>query len=160
MNHISLARVDDRLIHGQVMTNWLQYTGAKQIIIIDDEVDADPFLNRVIKMAAPKSVNVQIFDQAKAVSFLLEELSSPTILLAKSPAVYLYLVQQGIPLTKITIGGMGANKSRKTLYKNISANGEERQMMKALINLGVTVTIQIISSDKAITVTDKLLTER
>lgn len=40
---IVLARIDDRLIHGQVMTSWLNYTGANRIIIIDDETANDTF---------------------------------------------------------------------------------------------------------------------
>ena len=48
MSNIVLARIDDRLIHGQVMTAWVQYTGGNEIVIADDKVANDPFLSAVI----------------------------------------------------------------------------------------------------------------
>lgn len=46
---IVLVRIDDRLIHGQVMTSWLNYTSANKIMIIDDEVANDAFMKSVLK---------------------------------------------------------------------------------------------------------------
>ena len=43
MGKIVLSRIDDRLIHGQVMTAWVSYVGGKEILIIDDKVAKDPF---------------------------------------------------------------------------------------------------------------------
>ena len=52
MENILLARVDDRLIHGQVMTAWLKRYPAKQVIIVDDGVAKDDFMASVLQMAA------------------------------------------------------------------------------------------------------------
>ena len=46
---IVLVRIDDRLIHGQVMTSWLNYASANKIMIIDDEVANDAFMKSVLK---------------------------------------------------------------------------------------------------------------
>ena len=54
MSNIVLARIDDRLIHGQVMTAWVQYTGGNEIVIADDKVANDPFLSAVITRAVWK----------------------------------------------------------------------------------------------------------
>lgn len=43
MKHIVWTRIDDRLIHGQVMTQWIQYTEANEVLIIDDGVAKDSF---------------------------------------------------------------------------------------------------------------------
>lgn len=157
MSHIKLARVDDRLIHGQVVTNWLQFTGAKQIVIIDDGTANDPFTSRIISMAAPSGTELKIFTVDKAIDFLNNELSVPTLLLAKTPKVYFDLVKGGVGITHVILGGMGASKNRTKLYKNISASQEDRQYIKELLDHNVTVSVQIISSDKAVTVTEKLL---
>ena len=53
MGEIVLVRIDDRLIHGQVMTAWVKETGANQIIIVDDEVSKDLFMSEVMKASAP-----------------------------------------------------------------------------------------------------------
>ena len=46
MGEIVLARIDDRLIHGQVMTAWLQFTGGNHIVIVDDATAGDEFTQR------------------------------------------------------------------------------------------------------------------
>lgn len=47
---IVMVRIDDRLIHGQVMTSWLNFLGANKIMIIDDGVAVDPFVKSVLEM--------------------------------------------------------------------------------------------------------------
>ena len=51
MEQLLLARVDDRLIHGQVMTAWMKLLPAKEILIADDKVAKDPFMTQVLTMA-------------------------------------------------------------------------------------------------------------
>ena len=63
---IVLVRIDDRLIHGQVMTSWLNYTGANKIMIIDDEVANDPFMKSVLKTCVPANVKLATFTVEKA----------------------------------------------------------------------------------------------
>lgn len=56
-NSIVLTRIDDRLIHGQVMTSWLNYTSATKIMVVDDRSAQDPFLKTVLKMQFPKMLD-------------------------------------------------------------------------------------------------------
>lgn len=58
---IVLVRIDDRLIHGQVMTSWLNYTGANKIMVIDDGVAEDPFMKSVLKTCVPANVKLATF---------------------------------------------------------------------------------------------------
>ena len=57
---ISLCRIDDRLIHGQVATQWLKYSGANYILIVDDSVAADTFLVQICKTLAPNGITVEV----------------------------------------------------------------------------------------------------
>ena len=139
---IVLARVDDRLIHGQVMTSWLNYTWASKIIVIDDATANDAFLSMIIKTLVPtveKSVDV--------VSKIGDE---KVIILAKTPAPYLNLIENGITLPKVNLGGMGSTMNRKTLYRNISASEEEIETFKKIMEHGVDVEIQMVTEDQAI----------
>ena len=63
---IVLVRIDDRLIHGQVMTSWLNYTSANKIMIIDDEVANDAFMKSVLKTCVPANVKLATFTVEKA----------------------------------------------------------------------------------------------
>jgi len=152
MENLILARIDDRLIHGQVMTAWMKVMPAKKIIIVDNKVAKDAFMISVLELAAPSGVKVSVFTEGQAIEALKEGLSVPTIMLAKTPLAYKALVDGGVPLTAINIGGMGMNAGRKTLFKNIAATDEERSVFKEFIDKGIDVKIQIIPAEREIEV--------
>lgn len=150
MENLILTRIDDRLIHGQVMTAWMKVMPAKRIIIVDNKVAADDFMKDVLEMAAPGGVRMDICSVEKAIDILNKGLSVPTIMLAKTPLTLKALVDGGIELKEINIGGIGMNEGRKTLYKNIAVTEEERQILKEFIQKGIDVKIQIIPAEKVI----------
>ena len=156
MENVLLARVDDRLIHGQVMTAWMKLLPAKEIIVIDNKVAKDEFMITVLEMAAPTGVKVKVFTEEKAAEVLQAGLSKPTILLANSPVSYKGIIDRGVELEAINLGVMGINIDRTTLYKNIAASPAEREAIKEFLDKGIDVKIQVIPADKVVEVKDIL----
>lgn len=150
MSEIVLTRIDDRLIHGQVMTAWVKKTRANQILIIDDEVAKDEFMREVLKMSAPNGIDIVVKGLADAVEFLnqQEDKDNRLIILVKGPAVIEQLLENGISIDKLIVGGMGAKAERRVLYKNISASEEERAVFKRMIDRKIPVVIHIIPDQK------------
>ncbi|WP_159160771.1 PTS system mannose/fructose/N-acetylgalactosamine-transporter subunit IIB [Enterococcus casseliflavus] len=150
MSEIVLTRIDDRLIHGQVMTAWVKKTRANQILIIDDEVAKDDFMSEILKMSAPAGIDIVVKGQVDAVSFLKaqDKEKKRLIILVKAPATIATIVEKGIEIDKLVVGGMGAKANRRVLYKNISASDEERTTFKKLIDRGIPVVIHIIPDQK------------
>ena len=145
---IVLVRIDDRLIHGQVMTSWLNYTSANKIMIIDNEVAVDPFIKSVLKTCIPANVKLAIFDIEKAAIRLKKGFTNNRcIVLVKYPKTLYDLMKCGIVFDSINIGGMGVTGERKKFYKNISMSEEEKMMLKELIKKGSKIHIRIISED-------------
>ena len=101
MENLLLARIDDRLIHGQVMTAWMKVMPAKKIIIVDNKAAKDDFMINVLELAAPSGVKVEVLNEEKAIESLKKGLSVPTIMLAKSPYAYKALVDRGINIILI-----------------------------------------------------------
>lgn len=150
MSEIVLTRIDDRLIHGQVMTAWVKKIRANQILIIDDEVAKDEFMREVLKMSAPNGIDIVVKGLMDAVEFLnqQEDKSNRLIILVKGPAVIEQLLENGIMIDKLIVGGMGAKAERRVLYKNISASEEERAIFKRMIDRKIPVVIHIIPDQK------------
>ncbi|MBX8938651.1 PTS sugar transporter subunit IIB [Enterococcus gilvus] len=150
MSEIVLTRIDDRLIHGQVMTAWVKKTRANQILIIDEEVAKDDFMSEILKMSAPSGIDILVKGLMDAVTFLKEQESENKrlIILVKAPVTIEELVENGITIDKLVVGGMGAKANRRVLYKNISASDEERTTFKKLIDQGIPVVIHIIPDQK------------
>ena len=89
MRQIILARIDDRLIHGQIVTSWCKYTNANTILIVDDKLNEDNFTQRLLRAAAPPDIKVEIMDMSAAAMWLAEDDSrgQRIILLTKTPQV-------------------------------------------------------------------------
>lgn len=150
MTEIVLARIDDRLIHGQVMTAWLQYTGGNHIVIVDDETAKDDFLKTVMEMSVPEGVKLDIFSIDDAAEFLNNDNSGDKLLLlAKTPGAYYSLIEKGVKIPEVIVGGMGAAKERSKFYKNISASEDEKETFNKIISAGTPMKVQIVPTDKA-----------
>lgn len=156
MQNLILTRIDDRLIHGQVMTAWIKNKKADQVVIVDDGTANDEYMIEVLEMAIPEEIAIGIFTKEEGVQFFEQGLDAPTILLVKGPEVLNYLVDHGIKIDEVDVGGMGARKDRSVLYKNISTSEEENKAFKALLDKNVNVFIQVMPQDKPASVADFL----
>lgn len=157
MARIVLARIDDRLIHGQVMTAWMQFVGGNHIVIVDDETAADPFLKSVLEMAVPREIKLDVFGcDAAAEEIARMGEAERVVILAKGSACFLRLIETGLPLKKVVIGGMGACADRTKFYKNISASEAERGAFREIMARGVALVIHIIPDQTAVDVAEFL----
>ena len=95
MRNVVLTRVDERLIHGQVMTSWLKLCNANVILIIDAGSASNAFLKRILFAAAPKDVELQVMNEADAAAYLKEDspAGEKVLVLSKTPQPLLAMVR-------------------------------------------------------------------
>lgn len=144
------SRIDDRLIHGQVMTAWLQNYKTNRIMIVDDLVAEDEYLKSLIFMVAPVNVQIDIFSVKDASDYLKTTKFDSIFLLAKKPQTFFLLENHGVELNEIIVGGISAQIGRKQLYKNIFVTDEELDYLKKMMLLGIKVKIQIVPDERGI----------
>lgn len=147
MREIILARIDDRLLHGQVVVKWIPHLEADAVIVIDDELDNNPFLKKVTLTAAPKTIDARITSVDNFIE-CFETVKGRTLLIAKTPQVFENLINQGVEIHRIVLGGMGSGDNRKNLYKSIHVSTEEMASLVKMADHHVEVDIQIIPDDK------------
>lgn len=86
---INLARIDDRLIHGQVITTWVKNHDIEQVLIINDKVAGDKIQQSVLTMSAPPELKVQVFGVQKFIEILQKtEIKRRTMLLFTNSIVW------------------------------------------------------------------------
>ena len=98
MKNIVLARVDDRLIHTEILTLWVPEVRANRIIIVDDVVAKDKFRSKVIKEMAPQGLIIHVYGINRATEKLKEAPSfdgERVIVIAESPLVFEELIKRG-----------------------------------------------------------------
>lgn len=150
MRNIVFTRIDDRLIHGQVMTAWVHETKANEIVIIDNEVAQDDFLKMIMTSSAPAGIKVLIMSEEEATNYLTQEADgNKLIVLVKNPTVIKNIIDGGVKIEKLNVGGMGARKDRTQLYRNISVSDEERACFKQIMLGGTSVYVQVIPEEKS-----------
>ncbi len=149
---LRLVRIDDRLIHGQVVAVWLRALGAQRIVIVDDASARDEFLREVLTLAAPQGVPVEVHGLAEGAVRCIElaEAPEPVIVLARSPRTILGLRQSGVPIEVVDLGGMGSGPGRRRLHKSISVSTDELRELREIEQLGTRVEVQIMADDRPI----------
>jgi D-glucosaminate PTS system EIIB component len=149
---LRLVRIDDRLIHGQVVAVWLRAIDAKRIVIVDDSTARDEFLREVLMLAAPPGVPVEVLGLSDGAVRLRELATSPepAFVLVRAPRTALLLRQAGVPIETVDLGGLGAGPGRKRIHKTISASPQELADLHELEKLGTRVVIQIVADDRPI----------
>ncbi|HHX53093.1 MAG TPA: PTS sugar transporter subunit IIB [Erysipelothrix sp.] len=151
MKNLEFVRIDDRLIHGQVVAAWLKaYSNVKYILVIDDKTSEDPFMHEMFKLLVPAGITIDIKTIADATEQLREPLEKPTMIIVKNPMTIKSLVDNGIEFERVNIGGMGMTPGRKKLFQNISSTPEENDIIRELIKQGIEVEIQIIPAAKVV----------
>lgn len=152
MRNIVLTRIDDRLIHGQVVTAWVKQTNANLIIIVDEPLTRDVFMQKVLRSAAPAGITVKVLSPGDAAAYLLEDAlpGEKVMLLVKVPQALEALIDAGVRLVVVVLGGMGGKTGRMKLSKNVSASPEEVECLKRLEEKGSVVQFQLVPDEKPV----------
>lgn len=162
MRNVVLARVDDRLIHGEVVTAWIPTTRSTRIIIVDDETAADQFNVRVVKALAPEGTKCFVYTVEKAAEKLMVEglPGERLLVLAKTPTTFYRLIQAGVPLKEVNLGGAGIRGARKPFINNVSLDPEEVKACEEMQKAGCHVYYQLVPEQGVIEIDNALKTAK
>ena len=148
---VEFARVDDRLLHGQVVTTWVKALQLEQCIVVNAAIAGDNFQQQLLEMAAPEGMRVVFFTPEKFVQVAAENpIKRRTMLLFNHPGDVLRLIQLGYKLNSLNIGGMKNNGKKRQIAKAVAVDEEEIELLQAIVDAGVTVTIQMVPADGAV----------
>lgn len=145
---INVARIDDRLIHGQVITTWVKNYDIEQVLVINDKVADDKVQQSVLTMSAPPGLKVLIFGVQQFIEILKKTpIKKRTMLLFTNSIDVDALVDGGLSLKKLNVGGMRMQDGRHQLSRAVSVTPEEEQAFRNLIAKNVEVEIQMVPKD-------------
>ncbi|WP_252145351.1 PTS system mannose/fructose/N-acetylgalactosamine-transporter subunit IIB [Yokenella regensburgei] len=158
MANIVLCRIDSRLIHGQVVTKWVGQSQANRIVVVSDELDADPFMKNIYLMAAPPSIKVDCYgNESFAAAWKENQLGDGKVLvLFPSLAAIQQAVELGFEINNIQVGGLGGGPNRKAVFQNITLDDKDVGILNALKDRGIQVFFQTIPEDKSQSLDDIL----
>ncbi|MGI9861086.1 PTS sugar transporter subunit IIB [Moorella naiadis] len=156
MGAIVLFRIDERLIHGQVVTAWVGHVKAKCIMVVDDASAGNPVLTKVLKMAAPPGIPVSVYNVATAVTALARDNEGDRIMLiVKTPAVAQRLISSvgndSVFPREINMGNAGKTPERTKITPNVYLDAGGLAALKEIKARGYEVYFQTVPGDTRFT---------
>lgn len=153
---IGLARIDDRLIHGQVATRWTKETNVQRIIVVSDEVAADTVRKTLLTQVAPPGVTAHVVDVAK----MIRVYNNPKyageriMLLFTNPTDVERLVEAGVKITSVNIGGMAYRQGKTQVNNAVSVDEQDIEAFKKLNARGIELEVRKVSNDPKLKMMD------
>lgn len=146
---IVLARIDDRLIHGQVTTIWSRETRCQRIIVCNDDVANDEIRKILLTQVVPPGVQADVVSIDKAVRVITNPKyeNDTVLLLFTNPTDVLRLVEAGIHIKSVNIGGMSFKEGNTRVTGSVSLNAEDISAFKSLNDRNIELEIRKVASD-------------
>jgi len=153
---LGLVRIDDRLIHGQVATRWTKETNVSRIIVVSDEVAADTVRKTLLTQVAPPGVTAHVVDVDK----MIRVYNNPkyagerVMLLFTNPTDVERLVEAGVKITTVNIGGMAFRQGKTQVNNAISIDAKDIEAFNKLNARGIELEARKVSSDQKLKMMD------
>jgi len=154
MKECKFIRIDDRLIHGQVVVGWASRLQPEYLILIDDDIANDDLDKDLYLLGVPEPYKGLALAVEEGVKFLQH--CNSYIVVVNSPAVILDLLQHGLTLEKINIGGMHAAYGKKEFNRYIYVDEADLSVLNQLHAKGIEISIQDLPGEKEYAITDLL----
>ena len=147
---IVLARIDSRLVHGQVLEAWVPYVNADCIVVANDDVAGTSFQRMVMQAAVPSSVKLIIGTLEETANILssAELLKKRVLLLFASSEDALKARQLGVSFPKLNLGNMHSSVGKDRYTCTIALDQEDIEKLQQVEDQGVTIVSQCVPADR------------
>ena len=148
-----MLRIDDRLVHGQVVIGWVPHCHAQAVVVASDAAAADEVQQALMRMAVPEGVELFVLGVADA-SRLLQAVGDErrVLVLAPGPLEALKLLELGVKVERVNVGGLHYTAGRVQLGKAIFLSYEDREALRAIAARGVALEGRALPGDAALNI--------
>ncbi len=143
-----IIRIDDRLLHGQVVVGWANAMGLERLILANDRVVANKSLTAALRAGVPPEIKTDVVDLDQAVAGLTsgEYAAQKAMLVLESPGDVLKLIHKGVVLKSIHIGGLHFREGSDELLPYVFLSNWDRMALDEMIQRGVRISLQDLPS--------------
>lgn len=148
----ALHRIDDRLIHGQVLVAWGARYSPQRMWVVDDAVAASPWEKALFADAAP-GIDVRVYTVAEAAAAHAAEAgaSGGTFLLVRDLATARRLMEAGVRVPSWNLGGLHYAPGKSKVNEYVYLDDADRLDARALLAAGIALDVQDVPASRAMT---------
>lgn len=151
INHM---RMDDRLIHGQIVTAWIKEAQADTILLADDKAAGDPTQQMILKFAVPAGIKLLIVPMGEAYRIICDDTKrGSALLIVRNPQTAYELFEMGFRIDAINVGNISNSRSRTgrtRLLSNIYVEQNDVDYLRKIHDLGVRLDVRAVPTDKSV----------
>jgi mannose/fructose/N-acetylgalactosamine-specific phosphotransferase system component IIB len=155
---ITLVRVDNRLIHGQVVEAWLPFLKVSRVVVADDEAASSPLIRAAMALAVQSAIEVQILPLAQVDFAALSRDGVRTLVLLRDVASVPFAFAHGLSMEELNLGNVHFGTGRRQVSPSVFLAEAELKALQQLSAQGVRVEARAVPAEKPVELLD--LTER
>lgn len=146
------VRIDNRLVHGQVIETWVPHLGARSILVVNDELADDEMRQEIMRLAIPGSIEL-LFTRVEQISAFLDKSgqvrhrTGDTLLLFATCPDLQRAWQQGFSITTVNIGNLHYGPGKKQLCSHVALSNEDIKCLKAFRQQGIDLDFRCVPND-------------
>lgn len=143
------ARIDERLIHGQVAMVWTNTVGASRIAVVTDDAVKDEMIISALKISKPAGVKLSILSKNKAVEKFKNGVydEEKVFLITKNVEDMAFLIENGVTIDSVNVGNIAKRDGSFQIKKSVNVTEEDIKTIKELIAKGIKVTAQMLPNE-------------
>lgn len=148
------VRLDNRLLHGVVATQWAPYVKCNRILIIDDKTAANELQKELMKLSRPANCSISILKADQAFENLIsgKYKGQRILILIRNMDILVNLLKLPLTFPIINIGMYSATNGKISMSNYVKVSEEEYQKLKNLKDQGVRFSIQYVPSQKPVVI--------
>ena len=134
MTNVAFLRIDDRLIHGQVIVGWLPEIKPENLVVVNDNVAEDAMRQDLMSLSVPPDVELEFYSTSDINE---EDVNESSFILVSSPKDAWECLQKGIKPEKFNVGGMHSKDGKEEIFEALHVDDEDRKYFDLIIKSGV-----------------------
>ncbi|MGQ0508008.1 MAG: PTS sugar transporter subunit IIB [Myxococcaceae bacterium] len=151
---ISFVRVDNRLIHGQVVEAWLPHLTVKRLVVADDEAASSPLVRAAMGLAVPGGVDVRI-EPRDAIPYATWSADDvKTLFLFRDVDDVARATSNGLQLQTLNLGNIHYSVGRIKISPSVFLTQQELEELKGLGSTGVSLDVRAVPTDNPLDLTE------
>ncbi|MFU2164500.1 PTS system mannose/fructose/N-acetylgalactosamine-transporter subunit IIB [Streptococcus pluranimalium] len=146
---IVAARIDGRLIHGQVANLWTTKLNASRIMVVDNDIVNNDLEKTALKLATPPGIKLSILNTEKAAANILAGRydSQRVLIVARRPDRFLELIQKGVSIPELNVGNMSQTPETRSVTRSINVVDKDVEDFDAINASGTKLIAQMVPGD-------------
>ncbi len=147
---ILLVRIDDRLVHGQIVQGWLRILDVNTILVVSDIVTLDTMQQALMTMTVPGNIKLDIKNLKDATNAITNGQfdRERVMILAVSPSDVLYMMENGADFKSVNVGGMHFINGKRQLLNNLCVNDNDVESLYKIHIKSVEIEGRVLPEDE------------